>query len=396
MKTRINIFFSHKGSILLCILVLGFGVYFALPKVFGDTYSRDDIQTETIPLSTETPAVTPLEIPKPIITHVTTPAQVKGIYMSSWVAGTPSFRNKLIQIADDTEINTVVIDIKDSTGRISFKIDDQVIINSGAVENRIADIADLITELHAKNIYVVGRVAVFQDPYFVKMHPEFAVKKLSNKENLWSDHKGIHWLDAGSKDVWEYVSTISKIAYTMGFDEINFDYIRFPSDGNMRDIYFPISDGKVKHDVIREFYEYLHATFEPLRIPISGDLFGMVTTATDDMNIGQLLEDGLRNFDYVAPMVYPSHYPATWNGYANPATKPYEIIQKSMQGAVDKANAIPVDIKKLRPWLQDFDLGATYTADMVRAQIKATYDVGLDSWLLWDAGNTYTVDALEK
>ena len=396
MKTKINIFFTHKISIFFFIIIIGFGTYFALPKVFGDTYSRSDTTSATIPLSTETPTMIPLEIPKPVITHVSTPVPVKGIYMSSWVAGTPSFRNKLIKIADDTEINTVVIDIKDSTGRISFKIDDQAILDSGAVENRIADISDLITELHTKNIYVIGRVAVFQDPYFVKTHPELAVKKSSNKESLWSDHKGIHWLDAGSKDVWDYVATIGKTAYAMGFDEINFDYIRFPSDGNMRDIYFPISEGRIKHDVVREFYEYLHATFSPVHIPISGDLFGMTTTATDDMNIGQLLEDGLRNFDYVAPMVYPSHYPATWNGYANPAAKPYEVIQKAMQAGIDKAIAIPVDIKKLRPWLQDFDLGATYTPDMVRAQIKATYDVGLDSWLLWDPGNTYTIGALEK
>ena len=396
MKTKISTLLTHKISILFFIIIIGFGTYFALPKVFGDTYSRSVATVDVAPISTETPAVIPLEIPKPVITHVPTPAQVKGIYMSSWVAGTPSFRNKLIKIADDTEINTIVIDIKDSTGRISFKIDDQAILDSGAVENRIPDIADLITELHAKGIYVIGRVAVFQDPYFVKTHPEFAVKKLSNKTSLWGDHKGVHWLDAGSKDVWDYVATIGKTAYAMGFDEINFDYIRFPSDGNMKDIYFPVSEGQVKHDVIRGFYEYLHATFSPLHIPISGDLFGMTTTATDDMNIGQLLEDGLRNFDYIAPMVYPSHYPPTWNGYKNPAEKPYEVVQKAMQAGVDKANAISVDIKKLRPWLQDFDLGAVYTADMVRTQIKATYDVGLDSWLLWDAGNTYTVGALEK
>ncbi|MEK9201846.1 MAG: putative glycoside hydrolase, partial [Patescibacteria group bacterium] len=126
-------------------------------------------------------------------------------------------------------------------------------------------------------------------------------------------------------------------------------------------------------------------------VVISADLFGMTTTNTDDLNIGQVLERTLPYFDYIAPMVYPSHYPKTFLGFSNPAEKPYEVIKYSLDSAVTRASTTP---QKIRPWLQDFDLGAVYTKEMVRAQIQATYDAGLTSWMLWDAANTYTRGAL--
>ena len=315
--------------------------------------------------------------------------------MSSWVAGTNDFKNSLISMINETELNAVVIDIKDSTGKISFEVSDPILVKEKSVEKRISDISALINLLHNKNIYVIGRIAVFQDPHFIKAHPDSAVKTNTNKEIFWKDRKGISWIDANSPEAWEYTVALAKESYALGFDEINFDYIRFPSDGNMKDIYYPQSDGKVKTEVMKSFYEYLNKNLKVNSIPISADLFGMTATNTDDLNIGQILEDALRNFDFVAPMVYPSHFPPNWNGYLKPATMPYEVIQNSMSKAVVKANAIGESPLKLRPWLQDFDMGATYTKEMVRAQIKATYDVGLNSWMLWDPANKYTKSALE-
>jgi hypothetical protein len=141
---------------------------------------------------------------------------------------------------------------------------------------------------------------------------------------------------------------------------------------------------------LESFFSYLHDNLTGTGIVTSADLFGMVTTNTDDLGIGQVLDKALPYFDYIAPMVYPSHFPPGWNGYAKPATKPYEVIKYSMEKAVARTIALGFDSNKLRPWLQDFNYGATYTAEMVRAQIKATNDVGLDSWMLWDPGNTYT------
>jgi hypothetical protein len=318
--------------------------------------------------------------------------------MSSWVAGTPSFRDKLVKIADDTEINSIIIDIKDYTGKIAFEVKDLELMKLGSAEKRIPDIEQFIDYLHSKNIYIIGRVAVFQDPFLIKLKPELAVKKASNKNVAWKDRKGIGWLDAGAEEVWNYAIQIAKYSYELGFDEINFDYIRFPSDGDMKDIYYPKSEGMVKAEVIKSFFEYLDKNLRVAApgIVTSADIFGMTTTNTDDLNIGQILEYTLPNFDYVAPMVYPSHFPATWNGLKNPAANPYEVIHYSMGKATERAKTASQDIKKLRPWLQDFDLGATYTKEMVRGQIKAVYDVGLTSWMLWDPGNTYTVAALES
>lgn len=329
-----------------------------------------------------------------IATHVKTPDEVKAIYMSSWVAGTPSFREKLVKIIDETEVNAVIIDIKDYTGKVSFKIDQKPFDDIGSTENRIPDIKEFIERLHQKDIYVIGRISVFQDPHLVSIWPEEAVKKSSDTTLPWKDHKGISWIDAGSEKVWEYTVDLAKISYEYGFDEINFDYIRFPSDGNMKDISYPHSEGKVKHEVMKSFFEYLNDNLSDGDLKISADLFGMTATNTDDLGIGQVLEDALVNFDFVAPMVYPSHFPNNWSGMAKPAEKPYDVIYESMGKAVERAKALGVDPLKLRPWLQDFDLGANYTAEMVKAQIDATYDVGLNSWMLWDPKNIYTKDAL--
>lgn len=335
-----------------------------------------------------------------VVPHVELPQQVKAIYMTSWVAGTKSIRDGLVRIVDSTELNSIIIDIKDYTGEVAFKIEDENLAKHGSSSNRIPDIKEFLEYLHSKNIYVIGRISVFQDPHLVAERPDLAVKK-EKDGGIWKDYKGISWLDAGAIDVWEYVIDLARYSYNIGFDEINFDYIRFPSDGNMSQIYYPFSEERVSADVdtgkakiLREFFTYLDAKLSDIDLVLSADLFGMTTTNDDDLNIGQILEYALPYFDFVSPMVYPSHYPKNFIGLANPAAHPYEVVKYSMDKAVIKAKNAGIDPKKLRPWLQDFDLGADYNSAEVRAQIKATYDAGLDSWLLWSASNKYTVGAL--
>ncbi len=382
--------------IIILVLASAGALAYSLPLATKTSYVRGE-NKETTPTEQVKEAPPVDTTPVRVVTHIPTPDIVKGIYMTSWVAGTNSLRSKIISLIDTTEANTIIIDIKDYTGKVSFHMPDEKLEATGAMENRIRDIANLIDELHAKHIYVIGRIAVFQDPYFGKAHPEALVKKSSDKTVPWGDKKGIHWLDAGSEDVWNYVAAIGDDSYVMGFDEINFDYIRFPSDGNMKDIWYPISEGKSKTEVMNSFFTFLDTHFHEQHIPISADVFGMTTTATDDLGIGQLFENAVAHFDFVAPMVYPSHYPPTWNGFKNPADHPKEVITISMASAAKRVTAAGKDPNKvLRPWLQDFDLGAKYTAEMVRAQIDAGNALGLDSWMLWDASNTYTESALKK
>jgi len=352
-------------------------------------YSTDD----GFAIASTTPP-TPPEPPKP--KHIETPESVKAIYMSSWVAGTPSVREGLIKLAEETEINAIMIDVKDYTGRISFAVNDPALARYGSADpTRIKDIDALIAELHEKNIYIIARIAVFQDDFLARKRPDLAVKRASTG-NIWLDHKKIAWLDTSAPEVWDYSFLVAQEAVKRGFDEINLDYIRFPSDGAVSDTSYPYyrPSEESKAEAVRRYYAYIGERKEELGVPVSGDLFGMVLTETSDMNIGQILENGLEYFDYVAPMIYPSHYPDGFNGWKKPATVPYELAKYVLDAGVVRSVAASTTPEKIRPWLQDFDLGADYTAEMVRAQIKATYDAGLDSWMLWAPSNKYTRAAL--
>lgn len=329
------------------------------------------------------------------ISHLKTPNSVKGIYMTSWVAGDKKWRQGLVDLIDATELNSVVIDVKDYTGKVSFEVSDPELQAIGSAESRIPDIKDFITELHAKNIYAIARIAVFQDPFLVKKFPELAVKK-GDGITVWKDKKGLPWLDPCSKEPWDYIVKISKETEKVGFDELNFDYIRFASDGNMKDIKYTHCPAKfIMSDVIKDFSSYISQQLKSTGVSLSIDVFGMVTTHSDDLNIGQVLEKIEPFFDYICPMVYPSHYPPTYDGYKNPALYPYEIIYEAMATSSQRLINASSTPNKIRPWLQDFDLGATYDASMVRKEKQAVYDAGLSSWLLWDPANKYTVEALD-
>ncbi|MDP2593439.1 MAG: putative glycoside hydrolase [bacterium] len=352
------------------------------------------------------------------VAHMATPFAVKAIYMTSCVAGTPSFREKLVTLVDETELNSIIIDIKDYTGRLSFFPDDPKLYSAVSDRCRAPDMKEFIDYLHKKGIYVIGRITVFQDPYLANLKPELAVKKASDG-SIWKDYKGLSFTDPGAKDVWEYTVDISRASYSIGFDELNFDYIRYPSDGPMKDIYFPWSNGKNKADVLESFFSFLRQELSAEGIIISADLFGMTTVAYSgfDLNIGQVLEKAAPYFDYVSPMVYPSHYPSGFNGWGNPNHYPYEVVKYSMDEALKKLVATTTTVRvggaepistttpliyrklyfgaeRLRPWLQDFDYGGDYDIEEVRAQIQATYDAGLNSWMLWSPSNVYTRDAL--
>lgn len=388
----IGAFKKHRWGFLLCLMIICLASFFIfLPKIFSDHYVlNDNLVSGIITIATTTE---PIKVFVP--SYVEIPNELKGIYMTSWTAGTPKLRENLVKLIDDTELNAVVIDIKDYSGKIVFPVDSAELKKYGSEEIRISDLRDFIEELHKKDIYVIGRIAVFQDAYFVKIRPDLAVKnKVGDK--VWKDRKGISWIDPGSKEYWDYIILLSNESHKIGFDEINFDYIRFPSDGNMEDISYPWSSTTPKTIVLEDFFKYLHTNLKDSDLKISADLFGMVTTVKNDMGIGQILEKTLPYFDYVSPMVYPSHYPANFQGLSVPEAHPYEVVYYAMKAAVDRAVIASTTIQKLRPWLQDFGLKMTYGSKEVREQIKATNDVGLTSWILWSASNRYTRGALNE
>jgi hypothetical protein len=389
LKKR-HLYFFISSILLIAVF------YFIVPTFFSSSFTV--LQTSVIE------QVIPQ---KPVVIHIKTPEKVRAIYMTACAASSKTFREKIVSLATTTEINSIVVDVKDYTGTISFSSENPLIKENDGTGCKVSDMKDFVNELHKKGIYVIARISSFQDGFLVKKRPELAVKKESDG-TVWKDNKGVSWLDPGSKEVWNYLVIIGKESYALGFDELNFDYIRFPSDGNMNNIAYPFSEGVVKREIMKNFFIYLRDNLNDLEVPLSADMFGMVTVADFDLNIGQMLEDALPYFDYISPMVYPSHYPKDWNGFSNPAEHPYDVVKGAMEGAILKVNNLkmslasstPEDVrtristKQIRPWLQDFNLGADYTSEMIKAQIQATYDVGLDSWLLWNAGNIYTKGAL--
>ena len=406
-------FLKNKYILATVLPILFFLFLYFLPSSIWTTSYILGANATSTPTEVKVATTTPV---LPEVAHVKTPEAVKAIYMTSCVVGTPSFRKKLVDIINTTEINSVVIDIKDFSGTLSYEPTDPSLKHAWEVARcGTKDMKDFVASLHRDNIYVIGRVTVFQDPHFVKLHPELAVKSLATGQP-WKDHKGLNFLDVGGKATWEYVAAIAKDAHNIGFDEINFDYIRFPSDGNMSDAVYTLSTGS-KADQLEKFFSYLSAEMKKENIITSADLFGMTTTNNDDLNIGQVLERTLPYFDYVAPMIYPSHYPPNFNGWKNPNDQTYNLIYFVLKRGVEREVATTtavktlnnerigtstpaiyshksVDKNKIRPWLQDFDYGGNYGPVEVRNQIKATYDAGLNSWMLWAPSNIYTKEAL--
>ena len=395
MKKKLKYNFFHlncrKTILRLAVgIVFGAGFFILFPKI-------NQKSVEYLNINGQNTVIQEKAVEK--ISHLQTPEPVKAIYMTSWVAGTSDWRNRLIEFIEKSELNAVIVDIKDYTGRIAFEVSDPALVAVGSQEKRIPDIKEFIKNLHKKNIYAIARISVFQDIFLAKKRPDLAVKTKTNA--VWKDYKGIPWLDPCSREVWDYTVKIAREAEQAGFDELNFDYIRFPSDGNMKNITYPFCDLtntleaglSSKADMLEKFFRYLSDNLKDIDRPLSADLFGMVTVNTDDLNIGQVLEKAAPYFDYLAPMVYPSHYPAGFNNYKNPAAHPYEIVYQAMTEASRRLIAASSTPQKLRPWIQDFDLGADYTAEMVNLQKKAVYDAGLTGWMAWDAGNKYTKEA---
>jgi len=346
------------------------------------------------------PRRTPLDPPTPVLAerfpkYLPKPERVKGIYLSSATAGSPERLEALLDLADRTELNAMVIDIKDDDSEPSFVWQSSIGVGTeGAVT--IPKIAKMLRTVHARGVYAIARVSVFQDNYLAERRPDLALKRSDGR--LWRDRKGIGWLDPAARDVWTYNLELARAAHSMGFDEIQFDYIRFPSDGSLRTIVYPFwKKEEVKTSVIGGFFAYLDSELRQKGIPISVDLFGLtMRRGDDDLGIGQRLAEALPYVDFISPMVYPSHYSSGYIGLEDPAANPREVIRAAMAAGNSIRNELPDPKAAFRPWLQDFDLGAEYTPEMVRAQIEEAEAGGAEGWLLWNARNVYTEEALKS
>ncbi|MCK9582574.1 MAG: putative glycoside hydrolase [Endomicrobiales bacterium] len=319
-----------------------------------------------------------------------TPKYVRGIHLTAWVAGSKKLRAKFEKLIDETELNCTVIDIKEYEGQIyvpGYKPADTY----KATLNAIPDIKTYLEHLKSKGIYTVARIVVFKDDIAPRKNPAMAVKTSTGE--LWKDRKGLTWLDPYNKDAWEYNIGLAEHAADLGFEEVQFDYIRFPSDGQTKGCRYSQKHSSLTASVA--LVDFLKLANERLRkkgINTSIDVFGLTTTVTNGMGIGQKMVEMSEHIDFVCPMVYPSHYAKDEYGIANPNLNPYKTVYISIKGAKKGMGKNSI---KLRPWLQDFSLGAHYGPKQVRAQIQACYDNGVGDWLLWNPRCVYTQGALK-
>jgi hypothetical protein len=340
--------------------------------------------------STTTPAAVAATPP----VDISSLPSVRGIHVSAAAAGSKKYRAKLDSMLESTIINAIVVDLKDEGGEV-YVPDVKMVNRLGAYKPYIPNLKEWIASLKERKVYTIARIVVFKDNHVPRKDPSLGVQ--NQYGGLWFDRKKYTWLDPYNREGWKYIHLISLAAADLGFDEIQYDYIRFPTDGHLSAMRFskPYSRKAASEALVRflaEGKQLLH----PRGVKISIDVFGLTTSDNTGMGIGQLMGPMTEQVDYVSPMTYPSHYNPGEYGLAVPNDKPYETISFAMRDALQVLG--PGAAHKLRPWLQDFSLkgrGRPYRAEEVRAQIQAAADKGVTNWLLWNASCRYTLDALQ-
>lgn len=352
---------------------------------------------------TVTAAPTPSPVPEPTKAATKKEVKVKGLYLTGWTAGNREKMNSFIKLADDTEINAFVIDIKNDDGIVSYESKVNEVIQNETFARKFNPEA-LIEELHTRDIYVIGRVVCFRAPAFSNKNPERAVKHTDG--GLWKEEKkdaDITWLNPYDRRNWSYVLEIAKEAAGKGFDEIQFDYIRFPY-GDRSKMDFG-AEGFVKHEVINAFLAL--ARKEMPEVTLSADIFGIVCVSPEDReDIGQYLELIGKDINYISPMTYPALYARGQivNGvkFPNPDLEPYDVVYHTLLMAQKRLAEAEDYQAQVRPFLQAFSASwlakgswQTYGAKQYRQQIKAVMDAGYEQWIFWDANNRYDFNAFQ-
>jgi hypothetical protein len=324
------------------------------------------------------------------------PDVVRGLYVNRWAAlGNRMW--ELIDVAKRTEVNALVIDVKDDRGFVLYRSQVPLARSIGADTNQPMSAKRLravLDSMRANAIFPIARIVVAKDPLLADAKREWAVKRRSDG-TPWLDKNGKPWLDPHHREVWAYAADLADEAIALGFSEVQFDYVRFPDEPRLiREATFPLAKGRLRARVIREQLAYLHGRLSARSVPMAIDVFGLTTSDTTDMGIGQKWELFVDQADVVLPMSYPSHYAPYTYHLANPNAHPYAVIDHAMQDAHRRSAGI-AKAAQIVPWYQDFTLGPPhYYAEQVRAQMQGGYDNGVRSWMLWNPGSKYTLSAL--
>lgn len=397
---------SRGGMVLLAVFLIfalltvtGILVWVFLihPEPEGSQPFQASLPPESTRHVTQEPVLEPEPEPSPTLPQM--PESVRGIYISGPMAGSAAM-NSLLSLADETELNAVVIDLKNDDGYLTYQPASGTAAEIGACMPYIQNMPELVAELKSHGIYTIARVVAFKDPVLAKARPELTLHDINGA--AISESGVLAWVNPYEKGVWAYLEEIALDAAELGFDEVQFDYVRFPAGSSRQIDYGAAGAEMAKSDAIAGFLTEVTSLLHEKGVRSSADVFGtIITNPADAEYVGQDFVQLAQIVDKICPMVYPSHYAANSFGLTIPDSQPYETVHSALAYAssalfgfeAERANCV-------RPWLQDFTATwvaghITYGPEELRAQIKAVYDAGYTDWLLWNAGNQYTADGLE-
>jgi hypothetical protein len=316
-----------------------------------------------------------------------TPFKVKGLYLTVYGIASKKLRNAALEAVKENNLNALVIDVKGDRGFIPFKVDLPLAEEIGANKPiLIKDMQEMMARLKALNLYLIARIVVFKDDPLAAAKPDLAVK--TKDGGVFRDREKLRWVDPFRKEVWDYNIAIAKIAAEMGFDEVQFDYVRFPD--NRGTGFSKPANEDTRTETITAFLEAAYKALEPYNVMVAADIFGYVCWNTNDTDIGQKIDPLVKAVDLVSPMVYPSGYHLGIPNYRNPVQHPYKIIYLSLKKAQERTQVSPL---RFRPWLQafrDYAFGRKIFGEAeMRTQIKAADDFGSSGWMFWNPRNVY-------
>jgi hypothetical protein len=316
----------------------------------------------------------------------TLPEEIRGVHITGPLMSLPGKFEQYLALAKDG-LNTVEVDLKDESGAVSFvKGAPRLAVEDGAARPYF-DARRVAAQAHRAGVYLIGRVVSFEDPITAVARPSLAIHRSDG--SLWHTNGGLAWLNPYSRAAWRYDVDVAVAAAKAGFDEIQFDYTRFPSDGDLSIIRYPGAHPQPMRATIAAYLAYAASRLHPLGVRVSADVFGLA--ATHDLGIGQYPAQLGRVVDTIYPMTYPSHYrPGEYN-LPDPNAAPGKTVLDSLRDFRAKLEGREA---LLVPWLQDFSLGRTYTPADVEAQIASAREMETGGFMLWNAEGLYTSSAL--
>ena len=314
------------------------------------------------------------------------PEEIRGVHVTMALASIPGKIDQYLSLTKHG-LNTLELDIKDENGEVGFRKPKVPLAREVGAAKDYYNPAEVAEKAHAAGVYLIGRIVCFEDPILSQNAPRYAIRTSSG--GVWTTAAGLGWVNQYDKRVWDYNIALGKAAAKAGFDEIQFDYVRFPTDGDLSSAVFHGKTDQTKTQVITSFAKYAGEQLKPLGVRVSADVFGL--SATRNMGIGQRPQKLGAYLDTIYPMVYPSHFgPGEYN-LPDPNAQPGRTVGLALRDFDRQLTGLDT---RLVPWLQDFSLGRTYTLADVQDQIEAARDSGAEGFLLWNAAGLYSRAAL--